>query len=214
MTLWVFPRPILSLGSTILGGALRIRYRVEDNMGMAAPNYFTADMVRALPEDGNRYEVVHGELLVTPAPRLWHEEIAVRLLEEVRGYLRGEAVGLAIGSRSDLSWGLQDVLVSPDLFVVPLVEARTLDWGVLRTVILVAEVLSPSSQRADRFSKRRLYQEREVPLYWIIDPDAQEVEIWTPTDDFPRLETERLVWSPVGARAPFELELKKLFRPI
>jgi hypothetical protein len=37
-------------------------------MGMAAPTYFTADMVRALPDDGNRYETVHGELLVTPAP--------------------------------------------------------------------------------------------------------------------------------------------------
>ncbi len=38
-------------------------------MGMAAPIYYTADMVRALPEDGNRYEVVYGELVVTPAPR-------------------------------------------------------------------------------------------------------------------------------------------------
>lgn len=38
-------------------------------MGMAAPIYYTADMVRALPDDGNRYEVVHGELLVTPSPR-------------------------------------------------------------------------------------------------------------------------------------------------
>lgn len=183
-------------------------------MGMAAPNYFTADMVRALPEDGNRYEVVHGELFVTPAPRLWHEEIAARLLEEVRSYLRREAVGLAIGSRSDLSWGLRDVLVSPDLFVVPLEEARTLDWSGLRTVLLVAEVLSPSSQRADRFSKRRLYQERGVPLYWIIDPDARQVEVWTPTDDFPRLENERLVWSPVGARTAIDLGLAELFRAI
>ena len=40
-----------------------------DTMGMAAPIYYTADMVRALPEDGNKYEVVHGELLVTPTPR-------------------------------------------------------------------------------------------------------------------------------------------------
>ena len=38
-------------------------------MGMAAPAYYTADMVRALPDDGKRYETVHGELLVTPAPR-------------------------------------------------------------------------------------------------------------------------------------------------
>jgi hypothetical protein len=40
-------------------------------MGMAAPIFYTAEMVRALPEDGNRYETVRGELLVTPAPRIW-----------------------------------------------------------------------------------------------------------------------------------------------
>ena len=43
-------------------------------MGMAAPIYYTADMVRALPEDRNRYEVVYGELVVTPAPRPWRAD--------------------------------------------------------------------------------------------------------------------------------------------
>ena len=49
-------------------------------MGMAAPIYYTADMVRALPGDGNRYETVHGELLVTPAPRLPHQHLLADLL--------------------------------------------------------------------------------------------------------------------------------------
>ena len=53
-------------------------------MGMAASIFYTADMVRALPHDGNRYEVVHGELLVTPAPRLWHQELSARLLAALR----------------------------------------------------------------------------------------------------------------------------------
>jgi len=46
-------------------------------MGMAAPTYYTADMVRQMPDDGNKYEVVHGELLVTPAPRVWHPAGAI-----------------------------------------------------------------------------------------------------------------------------------------
>ena len=183
-------------------------------MGMAAPAYYTADMVRAMPDDGNIYEVVHGELLVTPAPRVWHEEVAARLLETVRAYLRQHPVGLGIGSRSDLSWGLRDVLVSPDLFVVPLDEARRLDWLTLRTVLLAAEVLSPSSVRADRFTKRRLYQEQGVPLYWVIDPQEHFAEVWRPEDDFPRIERQALSWAPVGAGAPFTLELAELFRPI
>src|SRR2546426_660332 len=52
---------------------LLIPRRGTDTMGMAAPIYWTAEMVRQLPDDGNRYEVVYGELLVTPAPRLYQE---------------------------------------------------------------------------------------------------------------------------------------------
>ena len=48
-------------------------------MGMVAPVNYTADMVRALPDDGKRYEAVYGELLVTPAPRAWHQEVLQRL---------------------------------------------------------------------------------------------------------------------------------------
>jgi hypothetical protein len=57
------------------GRSLRLRIRARQSMGMAAPIYYTADMVRGLPDDRNRYETVRGELLVTPAPRLWHVEI-------------------------------------------------------------------------------------------------------------------------------------------
>jgi len=182
-------------------------------MVMSVPAYYTAEMVRAMPDDGNIYEVVHGQLLVTPAPRLW-EEVAGRLFETIRAYLRQYPLGLAIGSRSDLSWGLRDVLVSPDLFVVPLEEARQLDWLTLRTVLLAAEVLSPSSARADRFTKRRLYQERRLPLYWVIDPDARFVEVWQPDDDFPRVERHQLVWMPAGGDQSFSLDLSELFRAI
>lgn len=183
-------------------------------MGMAAPSYYTADMVRALPDDGNTYEVVHGELLVTPAPRPWHEVVSGRLFVALSAYLERHPIGFAFGSRADLSWGLRDVLVSPDLFVVPLEEARRLDWLTLRTVLLAAEVLSASSARADRFTKRRLYQERGVPLYWLIDPDARTAEIWRPTDDFPTVERTALIWRPEGATEEFRLELAELFREI
>ena len=182
-------------------------------MGMAALIYYTADMVRALPDDGNRYEVVHGELLVTPAPRPWHEEVVARLLEALRGYLRQEPVGHAFGSRSDISWG-RYVRMEPDVFVVPIEQARTLDWGEMRDLLLVAEVLSPSSARGDRFTKRRLYQERRVPVYWVLDGDDRSVEVWTPDGDAPVIERERLVWHPASAARPFTLNLGELFRPI
>ena len=182
-------------------------------MGMAAPIYYTADMARALPDDGNRYEVVYGELLVTPAPRAWHEIIQRRLLVALDLYLRQHPVGEVLGSRADISWA-PDVLVSPDVFVVPLAQARTLDWSQMRDLLLVAEILSPGSARQDRFQKRRRYQEAGVPLYWIVDADERQVEVWTPGDSFPGIERERLVWHPERAEEPFALPLAELFRPV
>jgi Uma2 family endonuclease len=71
-------------------------------MGMAV-TYDTAHMVRALPDDGQRYEVVRGELLVTPAPHTWHQEIVGRLYERLRDSLRREPVGHALLSPADIS---------------------------------------------------------------------------------------------------------------
>ena len=182
-------------------------------MGMAAPIYYTADMVRALPEDGNRYEVVYGELLVTPAPRLWHQQLVGRLNVALAKYLEIHRAGVVLTSPADISWG-PDVLVQPDVFVVPVEQARTLEWSAIRDLLLVAEVLSPSNPRDDRFNKRRRYQEAQVPLCWIVDGEARQVDIWTPEDVFPRIEHDRLTWQPHGAGAPFMLSLRELFRAI
>ncbi len=182
-------------------------------MGMAVPVYYTADMVRALPDDGNRYEVVYGELLVTPAPRPWHQILVKRLSYALESYLRRNPIGELLTSPADISWG-PDVLVQPDVFVVPPDEARTLTWSRMRTLLLVAEVSSPSSARGDRFIKRLWYREAGVPLYWVVDGDDRSVEVWTPADDFPGLERERLTWHPAGAHEPFALSLEELFQPL
>jgi Uma2 family endonuclease len=180
---------------------------------MAAPIYWTAEQVRALPEDGKRYETVHGELLVTPAPRAWHQEIIGRLLVSLRAYTKREGVGHVFASPADISWG-EDTLVQPDLFVVPLADARTMDWRVMQSLLLAIEVLSPSSARADRLAKRRLYQEVGVGAYWVVDPDQRAVEVWTPAAAFPTVEHARVTWWPSGAAEPFVVELDQLLRPL
>jgi Uma2 family endonuclease len=181
-------------------------------MGMAVTN-FTADMVRALPDDGNRYEVVHGELLVTPAPRLWHQEIVLRIARALLDYTRETGHGHVLHSPADISWN-PHMLVQPDVFVVPLSEARTLDWAQVRTLLLAVEVLSPSTARADRFTKRRLYQEVGIPTYWAVDPDNASVEIWTPDAIMPTRERQTLPWQPAGVAEPLTIELGELFRAI
>jgi Uma2 family endonuclease len=188
-------------------------------MGMpAAIDFFSGDRVRELnarePRHWPRYETVHGELLVSPGPRPWHQVVAGRLFVALHQYVDREPVGLVLSSPSDISWGLPDVLVQPDVFAIPLDEARRLDRHRVGHLLLAVEVLSPSSVRADRFTKRRLYQERGTPLYWAIDAAGRSSEVWTPESALPHVESELLVWHPEGAAAPFTLSLEELFRPI
>lgn len=182
-------------------------------MGMAAPAYYTAEMVRALPEDGNRYEAVFGELLVTPAPRVWHQVIVGRLLEVLSAYLRRYPVGFALTSPADISWSA-DTLVQPDVFVADLSEVRALEWSHMKRLLLAVEVLSPATARYDRFTKRRLYQEVGVPVYWIVDADEKLVEVWTPGDVRPVTHDDCVAWSPAGAAEPLTIPLEELFRAI
>ena len=182
-------------------------------MVMPAAVYYTAQMVRALPDDGNRYETVHGELLVTPAPRAAHQLVLERLVNALGTYLRQHRVGQLWISPADISWE-EDALVQPDCFVVPLAESGTLDWTQMQTLLLVVEILSPSTARADRFTKRRLYQERQIPVYWVVDPDARQVEVWTPNAVFPVAVTDAVEWRPAGAVEPCVIRIEELFRPI
>ncbi len=182
-------------------------------MGMAAPMYYTAEMVRGLPDDGNRYETVHGELLVTPAPRVWHQVVLERLRDGIAEYLERHPEWLLFAVAADISWA-PDVLVQPDLFVAPIDEVRTLDWSRIRHLELVVEVLSPTTARADRFTKRRLYQELRIPSYWIVDADEHFVEIWTPDTALPVVERERVEWLPEGAADRCVLSVPELFRPL
>ena len=182
-------------------------------MGMAAPVYYSAEMVLALPDDGKRYETVHGELLVSPAPRAWHQVVLGRVQRALWDFLDDHRVGHLFASPADISWG-PDILVQPDLFVVNLEQARTLDWSRMQDLLLTVEVLSPSTSRHDRFTKRRLYQEVGIPLYWIVDPDNKSVEAWTPETTFPTVERDRIVWEPEGVSEALTVELEELFRPI
>lgn len=180
---------------------------------MPMPVYYTAEMVRALPDDGKRYETVHGELLVSPSPRMAHQAVLRDLMFALGNYLtRDHRAGL-FTSPADISWGA-DTLVQPDLFVADHDEvARAKGWADVRTLHLAIEILSPSSLRADRFTKRRLYQEQHVTAYWVVDIDHRLVEVWMPEATFPVVEHERLAWRYPVLETDCVIELAELFGP-
>ena len=183
----------------------------------AVKRRWTAREVRQLiaesPLATPRYELVDGELLVTPSPN-WPHQRAVRLiLLALEEYLRRHPVGEVATSPFDVELAPES-LVQPDVFVVPVHEARRLLTEMpARELLLAVEVLSPSSSRHDRVKKRPHYQ-RHVPEYWIVDLDARLFERWRPGDERPEIVTEMLEWYPAGATEPFRLDLIRYFAEV
>jgi Uma2 family endonuclease len=182
-------------------------------MGMPQPIAdWTVERVLALPHDGHRYEVVDGELLVSPAPTLLHQRAIILLLRRLEAYVDAHQVGNVLVSPADIEFD-QRTLVQPDLFVAPLVEGRRpRSWKEIRQLLLAVEVLSPSTARADRQVKRRRYQRHGVGEYWIVDLEARLVECWTPSDQRPLILTDRLEWRPFGESGPqLSIDLIRFF---
>jgi Uma2 family endonuclease len=179
---------------------------------MPAPLFHTAEMVRNLPDDGNRYETVYGELLVSPSPRPRHQVVAARIFGAFFKYLESSAGAIVLYSPADLSFGREDVLVQPDIFVVRPEDAPVATWNDVSRLLLAIEILSPSTARQDRFTKRRLYQEIGADEYWLVDADGGAFEIWTAEAQFPRVESGTVTWTAPDASSPLVLDVTILLR--
>jgi Uma2 family endonuclease len=180
-------------------------------MGMSpVARIWTREEVLALPDDGNRYELVDGELLVTPAPNQTHQAIVGELYYHLRRYLEAyPQVARVFVSPADIIWG-PGQYVQPDVFVVPADEV-TGDWRDCQTLLLAVEVVSPGSARGDRVRKRRLYQARGVATYWVADADARLVEVWRPGDERPEVVTDVLRWRVAPEAQELSIEMGELF---
>ena len=183
-------------------------------MGMVqSTQRWTAEMVRNLPDDGNRYEVVDGELLVTPSPRRLHQRAVARLFVLLEAHVSAHGIGDALMSPADIELDPHG-LVQPDVFVEGLVGgALPRDWNSGAPLLLAVEVLSPSTARADRVTKRLRYQRHGVPEYWIVDLDARTIERWRPGDERPEVLGDTITWQPPGAES-LRIELAPLFARI
>jgi Uma2 family endonuclease len=182
---------------------------------MGMPSFtkpWTRADVLALPDDGNRYELVDGELLVSPSPRWRHQLALGNLFQLVAPYVRSRCLGTAMFSPADLDLR-SGQLVQPDLFVARWIDGqKPSEWEEVGIPVLVAEILSPSTAHFDRNIKRRRYQRSGVPTYWVVDLNAKRVEQWTPADEKPLIMDDRLVWHPAGAPDPLVIDLPAFFR--
>lgn len=184
-------------------------------MGMPSATdsrYWTPEDVRALPEDGNRYECIDGELFVTPAPAFSHQGLALAFAERLGPFVRARRLGRTLIAPADLRLS-PAALVQPDVFVArPQPDGSPATEKDLELRLLLAiEILSPTTARRDRTIKRALYQGAGIE-YWIVDADARVVERWLPHDERPEILGESLSWQPSGAEAALVIDLVSLFR--
>lgn len=173
--------------------------------------HWTAADLAALPDDGKRYEIVGGELFMSPAPAWRHQIVVGRLHVALVPYVETHRIGTAVLAPADVDVS-DDTVVEPDMFVVPLVDGRApRRWSDVNRLLLAIEVLSPSTARLDRVVKRKLYQRIGAGEYWIVDPDSALIERWRPDDERPEVLHERIEWLPDGATGPLALHLTALF---
>ena len=133
-----------------------------------------------MPDDGNRYEIIEGEILATRAPGLTHQSVFGNLFYSIRGYLAEKPIGEV--------WATPGVIfdvfngVIPDLVFVSAERRREIAAGerITGAPELVIEILSPGveNDRRDRLIKRQLYAKFRVKEYWIVDPASRLIHIY------------------------------------
>ena len=146
-------------------------------MSLPGPYRLTyADWV-GYPDDGRLYEIIEGELYVSPPPSIVHQRVSRDIEFRLYTYLEQTGLGEILDAPVGVRLSDEDVL-EPDLVVVLTPNAHRIGSQVIEgPPDLVVEILSPGTARRDLGTKRALYEEAGVPEYWIVDPETASVEV-------------------------------------
>lgn len=140
----------------------------------------TVTDLEAMPEDGNRYEVIEGELFVSCAPGLTHQQVSLNITFLIRSYLEENPIGLVFATPGLILTELSGVI--PDIVFFRHERHHEIVSGerLVRAPDLVIEILSPGKEnlRRDRVAKLQLYARHGVPEYWIVDPEKRVLEVY------------------------------------
>ncbi|HYN25238.1 MAG TPA: Uma2 family endonuclease [Pyrinomonadaceae bacterium] len=136
--------------------------------------------LEAMPDDGNRYEVIEGELFVSCAPGLTHQQISGNIQYLIRSYLEENAIGFVIATPGLILTELSGVI--PDMVFFRHERSQEIISGERLTGApdIVVEILSPGAEniRRDRIAKRQLYARHGVAEYWMVDPEKRALEVY------------------------------------
>ncbi len=144
---------------------------VAMSLATTAGSFTLADL-EAMPDDGRRYELIGGAIVMTAAPLPIHQRVAVRLTPIFQEAVPDGHELFMAPIDLDLPGGQR---VQPDFVVVP--SASVGDQRLTLPVTLVGEIVSPGSQANDRITKRAAYAAAGIPAYWLIDLPAEVITI-------------------------------------
>lgn len=146
-------------------------------IGLPRGRALTREDLDALPDDGHRYELIDGVLVVSPAPRTVHQRALRELLYVVQA---------ACPDGLEIFFAPFDVVLGDDTVMQPdLVVARTEDVterDLPTAPVLAVEVLSPSTRAYDLLLKKDRLQRAECPSYWVLDPEIPAIATWSLVD--------------------------------
>jgi Uma2 family endonuclease len=131
-----------------------------------------------LPNDGKRYEILEGELAVTPAPSTKHQSASANLFKLLSRHIDDRDLGKLFYAPIDLILEPASVLQPDLLFVSKGRQSIITERAIEGAPDLVIEILSATTSRNDRVTKAQIYARHKVPSYWIVDPDQETIEIY------------------------------------
>lgn len=132
--------------------------------------------------DEKRYELIQGELIVTPSPIPYHQVISGNIEYELRKHVRENEIGIIFDAPCDVYLDENNV-IQPDIFFISKSRLNIIgEANIQGTPDLIVEILSESTAYRDLVKKKKLYALYRVQEYWIIDPDEKQVEIYSLKD--------------------------------
>ena len=140
------------------------------------PRYTYDQLLAELPESNQPCELWDGELVMSPTPSFYHQEIALTFYRALFDWVQAHQLGKVIAAPIDMVLSPHRV-VQPDVLFIAKERLHIIQRVIMGAANLVAEVISLGGRQRDRIEKRDLYEQYGVREYWIIDPEAQTIEV-------------------------------------